>query len=490
MLTESLLIGVAGGALGLLMSEWGINLLRVGLSFNFYGRQMAAGIHLDMPTLLFTAMTALVTALLFGLVPAMRASGADLAGTLNDGGRSGSVGHGRSRMRSALVATEIALAVTLLAGTGVMMREFIREFTQNEGFNPNHVLTAGIHLVSRNYQQNQGPRLAFFEHVTETLRHLPGVESASMTSAVPLEGSRNTSFSIDGEAQLPGSSRPLADYFLVGPRYFHTMEIPLLEGRDFLDSEKAHSPIVAVVDQEFARRFLPKNNVVGQRVQVDSGHRAWAEIVGIVGNVNDFVGQLAPSPQIYESYLQFPVVDMSLVARSRVDPVALAPLLRRAVWSVDKDQPIGDLREGVLTMNDIANQNAGGDKLMVSLLGIFAGLALILAAVGLYGVIAYSVKQRTHEIGIRMPLGAREGDVLGLVLRQGAFLTAVGCGTGLVLALPLPKLFAGLFNGMAPQGGLVAIVAGVIGAAVSLFACYIPARRATKIDPMVALRYE
>lgn len=259
MLTESLLIGVAGGTLGLLMSEWGVNLLRVGLSFNFYGRQMAAGIHLDRPTLLFNAVTSLVTALLFGLVPAMRASGTDLAGTLNEGGRGGSVGHARSRMRSVLVATEIALAVTLLAGMGVLMREFIREFTQNQGFNPNHVLTAGIHLVSRNYQQNQGAQMAFFEHVTETMGHLPGVESASVTSAVPLEGpAGNTFFNISGEAQLPESSRPLADYFLIGAGYFRTMEIPLLEGRDFLDSDDAHSQIVAVVNQEFARRFLPK----------------------------------------------------------------------------------------------------------------------------------------------------------------------------------------------------------------------------------------
>ncbi len=171
-----------------------------------------------------------------------------------------------------------------------------------------------------------------------------------------------------------------------------------------------------------------------------------------MGNVNDFAGQLAPSAQIYESYLQFPVADMSLVVRSHADRAALAPMLRHAVWSVDKDQPVGDLTGGVLTMNDIANQNLGGDKLMASVLGIFAGLALTLAAVGLYGVIAYSVKQRTHEIGIRMALGARESDVLGLVLRQGAFLAALGCGTGLVLAFPLPKLFAGLFNGMAPQG--------------------------------------
>ena len=212
--------------------------------------------------------------------------------------------------------------------------------------------------------------------------------------------------------------------------------------------------------------------------------------MGIVGNVNDFGGQLAPSAQIYEPYLQFPVADMSLVVRSRADPAALAPMLRRAVWSVDKDQPVGDLRGGVLTMQDIANQNMGGDKLMGSLLGIFAGLALTLAAVGLYGFIAYAVQDRTHEIGIRIALGAREGDVLGLVLRQGVFIIAVGCGTGLVLALPLPKLFAALFHGMAPQGALVSIVATVIGGAVSLLVCYIPARRAAKVDPMVALRHE
>ncbi|MGH9455529.1 MAG: FtsX-like permease family protein, partial [Terriglobia bacterium] len=474
---------------GLMMSAWGISLLRAGLGFNFYGKQMAAGIHLDHPTLLFTMIVSLGAAMLAGLTPAVRATKISLTGALNEGGRSGSAGLARSRLRSVLVAGEIALAVTLLAGAGVIMRELVREITQNEGFNLNHVLKAGIHLDGRNYQSPAAQAL-FFQRVTEKLRQLPGVQSASATSSVPLEGSASESFSVDGQPPLPQSKRPFADYFVVGLGYFRTMEIPLVRGREFADSDNASAPVVALVNREFARRFFPGGKGAGHRVKVDTKHPVWAEIVGVVGNVNDYGGQLAPHPQIYESYLQAPTPDMSLVVRSQAAPAALAPMLRQAVWSVDKDQPIGDLTGGVLTMEEVANEDLGGAKLMVALLGIFAPLALILAAVGIYGVIAFSVGQRTHEIGIRMALGAREGDVLRLVLRQGGLLTAIGCAIGLAPALPLPKLLAGIFTGMAPQGPLAAIVVSVVVAAVSLLATYVPARRAANIDPMVALRNE
>jgi putative ABC transport system permease protein len=483
MLAESLLIGAAGGGAGLLGSVWGIQLLRASFNFNEIGRQMAAGFRLDQPTLLFTLIVSLLTTLVFGLLPALRASKANPRTALSEGGRTGS--GGRSRLRSALVTAEIALALTLLAGAGVIMREVTRELNEPNGFNPKNVLVAQIDLRTQEYQ---GPaaQIAFFQQVTEKARNIAGAESASADTCVPIGCSWSTSFTIAGQPTVPESKRPSADYFAVGPNYFRTMEIPLMRGRDFSDSDNASAPVVAIVNREFARRFFAKGDAIGSRIEVDEGRHKQAQIVGIVGNVNKYVGQLSPHPQIYECFLQIPFAGMTLLLRSRLAPSTLAPLLRSAVWSVDKDQPVGRIQ----TMKDLFADNIGGDKLMVALMGIFAGLALMLAAIGIYGVIAYSVNQRTREIGIRVALGAQKKDVLGLVLRQGGLLAAIGCAIGFALALPLPRLFGAILNGIAPQGPVVAIAVALIVAAVSLFATYIPARRAAKVDPMVALRYE
>jgi predicted permease len=490
MLAESLLIGAAGGAAGLLMSVWGIHLLRYGLDFNFYVRQMNSGLYLDKTTLTFTLAVSLVTAVVFGFAPAVRVSKTNLSGALKEGGRTESGGRGGNKMRSVLVVGEIGLALLLLAGAGVMMRDLVRELTEKEGFNPNHVITAAIHLKGRNYQ-SPAQQVAFFDRVTERLEQLPGIESASATSDLPLAGgSGHVSFSIEGQAPLPRSKRSVTEDIVAGPAYFRTMQISLLEGRFFAPSDNTHSPVVAIANEKFARRFFPEGNAIGQRIKLDTDHPVWAEIVGIVGNVEDYMGQLSPDAQVYESYLQTPISDMSLVVRSPLAPSAVAPMLRRAVWSVDKDQPVGDAEGSVLTMSAVANENAGGDKLMTSLMGVFAALALALAAVGIYGVIAYSVNQRAHEIGIRMALGARKVDVLRLVLRQGGLLTLMGCAIGFPLALPLPRLFAAVFNGFAPQGSLAAILACLVVAVVSMLATYIPAHRASRVDPMAALRYE
>ncbi len=490
MLAESLLIGTAGGAAGLAISVWGIHLLRYGLEFNFYVRQMNGGLYLDKTTLIFALAVSLVTAILFGFVPAVRASKTNLCGALKEGGRTESGGRGRNKMRGVLVAGEIALALLLLAGAGVMMRDLVHELTENEGFNPNHLITAAIHLKGRNYQ-SPAQQAAFFDLVTEKLKQLPGIQSASATSDLPLAGGPgHVTFRIEAQAPLLPSKRPVTEDIVAGPAYFRTMEISLLKGRFFTPSDNTHSPVVAIANEEFARRFFPKGNVIGQRIKLDTDHPVWAEIIGIVGNVEDYVGQLSPDAQVYESYLQTPLPDMSLVVRSPLAPSAVAPILRRAVWSVDKDQPVGDAEGGVLTMSAVANETSGGDKLMASLMGVFAALALALAAVGIYGVIAYSVNQRTHEIGIRMALGARKGDVLRLVLQQGGLLTLIGCAIGFPLALPLPRLFAALFDGFSPQGSLVAVPACLVVAVVSMLATYIPAHRASRVDPMVALRYE
>ncbi len=484
MLAESLLIGAAGGGAGLLMSVWGISLLRAGFNFNALGSRMAAGFRLDQPTLVFALAVTFLTTIVFGLLPAIRASKANPRNALSESGRTGSSGSGHSRLRSALVTAEIALALLLLAGAGIMMRELVHEYTEPNGFNPNNLLAASIDLNAKRYQK-PAAQVDFFRRVVENVRSLPGVESASVNTCAPLGCNWSTSFSIAGEPPLPASKRPTADFFAVGPDYFRTMQIPLLQGRYFSDSEDAGSPVVAIVNREFARRFFPKGDAIGRQMEVDEGRHKLARIVGIVGNTNSYVGQSTPHPQIYESYQQIPFGSMAVVLRSREMPAAISPLLRRAVWSVDKDQPVV-----IQTMHDLTAANVGGDKLMVGLMGIFAGLALVLAVVGIYGVIAFSVAQRTREIGIRMALGAQKADVLGLVLRQGGLLAGIGCAIGILLAFPLPRLFSAMFYGFSTQGPLVAIAVAFIVAAASLLACYIPARRAAKVDPMEALRYE
>ncbi len=485
MLAESLLIGIAGGGCGLLMSVWGISLLRAGFNFNDIGALMAGYIHLDPKTLLFTIVISLMTTIVFGLVPAIRASRISPREALAEGGRTGSGAFARNRLRSVFVAGEIALALALLAGAGIMMRDVAREFSVQKGFNPQDVLVARVHLENRQYQSPDS-QVAFFRQVTEKLRNSPGVQSAEAASDVPLDGFANTTFSIVGRPPLPKSKRPSADYIVTGPDFFRTMEIPLIKGRGFSDSDNVHTPTVAIINQELARRFFPAGNSIGQQIEVEEGHHQQAQIVGIVGNVSDYVGQLTPSPQIYQSYLQVPSANMALVVRSPLATSALAPVLRRAVWSLYEDQPIGR----IWTMQQIAANNVGGDKLMVALMGIFAALALTLSAIGIYGVVAYSVSRRTREIGIRMAMGARKGDVLRLVFRQGGLLAGIGCAIGLALAMPLPRIFGAVFPGFARQGPLVVISVFFIVGAVCLIATYIPARRAAKVDPMVALRYE
>lgn len=483
MVVESVLIGGAGGLSGLVLSIWGIKLLRAGLGFNFVGREWAAGMHLDQPTLLFTAAISLITVLVFGLVPAVRASRVAPGNALIQGSRTGSGSFSRSRLRSVMVVGELVVALVLLAGAGILIQEVSRDLAPNQGFNSEHLLITQINLTSPRYT-DPATQAIFFNRVSQKLRDIPGVESADATTGLPLGGAWSTTFSIVGQPPLAESKRPSVDYFAVGPDYFRTMEIPLMKGREFSDSDNTHAPFVAVINTEFARRFFPKGNAIGQHMEVDAGHRTVAQIVGVVGNVNDYPGQLTPSPQIYESYLQVPFESMSLVVRSGVGP-SLASSLRGAVWSVDKDQPVGSIR----TMTDAMRDN--GDRLIVTLMSTFAGLALILAAVGIYGVIANFVNQRTKEFGIRIALGAQKKDVLGLVMREGGVLTGVGCAIGLCIALPLPSVFRAMFNGwFNPQGWHVAVAVALLVAFVSFLATYIPARRAANVDPLEALRYE
>jgi putative ABC transport system permease protein len=484
MLIESLLVALAGGCSGILLSVWGIDLLRAGFSFSDYGRRQAQFFHLDHWTLLFTAAVCLFTTLVFGLAPAIHASRVSPGDALSEGGRTGTGGAARNRLRSVLVSGEIAMALILLAGAGIILRELHREATQDLGFNPNHLLLVDLNLNSSQYRSPVA-KSAFFRQVTQKLQGLPGVASVGASMGLPMEGSWSTPFNIAGRPVIPGAKRHWVDYYSVGPGYFRTLEIPLIKGREFRESDNRTAPVVALVNREFARRFFPKGDAVGSRVEFDTGDHKQAQIVGIVGEVKDEPGQWTSKAQVYESYLQIPFSGMTLEIRTATSPSDLAPLVRRAIWSVDKDQPVGDIH----TMKEVKSSDLGGAVMMVELMGIFAGLALILAAIGIYGMIAFSVNQRTREIGIRLALGATRSDVLGMVFRHGALLVVAGSGVGLALALPLPRVL-GVIGDQPTQGPLVALAVTVVVLVVALLATYIPARWATKVDPMVALRHE
>ena len=381
----------------------------------------------------------------------------------------------------------MALAVILLAAAGVDIREVTRELTASNGFNPGHLLTANLDVSSPRYKELDA-RNALFEQVTEKLKNLPEVVDVAVDSCVPMGCFYSTTFDVAGQPPRPSSARFSSDFFVVGPDYFRTMQIPLLRGRGFSSVDNAREPVVAIVNQEFAQRFFPNEDVIGKEIEVDDGNLKRAQIVGVAGNVNGSVGQIHPHPQIYECHLQIPVnafSSMAVVVRSRVPDAVLAPLLRQTVWAFDGAQPVQ-----IRTMQSLMNDNLGGDKLMVGLMGLFGGLALGLAGLGIYGVIAYSITQRTREIGIRVALGANKGDIFGLVLREGGMLIGIGCAIGIAPSMLLPRVFSGMLSGFAPQGFQAVFASALIVAAAAWLATYVPARRATRLDPIQALRRE
>ncbi|HET9320995.1 MAG TPA: FtsX-like permease family protein, partial [Bryobacteraceae bacterium] len=429
---------------------------------------------------------------LFGLAPAFHQTAVDLHSTLKEGGRTSSDSKARYRTQRVLVTAEIALALVLLIAAGVFVQEILDRIHAGFGIDSNHVLTANISL-SRADRKGPSQQVAFFQEAIQRLEATPGVIAAGATSTLPLgDDERVVTFSVEGRPALSRTERARTDYYAISPDYLRTLGIPLIRGRNILSSDSAPAPPVALVNQEFVRRCFPNEEAIGRRIRLDASgldRHDWSEIVGVVGDVRDSFEGRKYVPQAYEPYPQRPTSGMTLVVRTGSDPGAFAPILRRAVWSVDKDQPI----TAVQTMNQVIAQSRAGMRVLNILIGTFAGLGLILAAVGVFGVMAYTVAQRTHEIGIRMALGARRGDVLRMVVKKGMVLGAVGIGSGLALAAPLVWLKLGLVNDeLLPfdQRGPVFLAAVFVIWLAALLASYIPARRATKVDPMVALRHE
>lgn len=485
LMAEGLVIGIVGGGFGLLLSYWGINFFRAKMTFN--EAVIAVPITLDRNVLLFALAISLVSAVLSSLAPAITASRTDVNTNLKDESRAASAGRSRGRLRTVLVTGEIAAALFLLIGTGLLIRGIYMTEHQNLGFRPDHLLTASLTLDDAHYK-DASRRAIFVRDVIPPLKQIPGAEGVAVTSDLPATGPDGVNFRIQGEPEPQANQQLNVLDSVVSTEFFRTSGIPLLRGRTFTDMDNTTAPRVIVVNQEFVHRHLHDQNPLGKQIRLDVPGAApqWSEVVGVVGNVKTYSEATRDDPQVYEPLLQRPVSSFTLMVRTSADPNSLAPALRNAVRQLDAELPLAQ----VMSMPTVIDRQKGGDEIFLQVLGAFALLALALAAIGIYGLIAYSVGQRTHEIGIRMAVGASRPDVLRMILWEGSTMTLIGAAIGLALALPLPKVFAALFFDLhLGEPRIYLVVPGAIFL-VALLATYIPARRATRVDPMSALRQE
>jgi predicted permease len=495
LLTENLLLAAMGASAGLLLAVWGTRAL-VALSPAFLPR--VDTIRSDARVVLFLIAVTALTGVVFGLAPAMQASAVNLTDTLKDGGRGGSDSHRRNRLRSFLVASEFALALILLIAAGLMVRSFFALQSIDPGFNPHGVLSMAV-SVAGTEESEPHRRAIFYRQLIESLRTLPGLEAAGGINHLPLAGDLwGWPFAIEGRGKsLPGES-PLAVYRVVMPGYFETMRLAVLRGREIAASDDPSAPGVVLINEKAAREYWPGENPLGKHIAFDDDQRAsptWLTVIGIVRDAKQGDWAQAPYPEVYLAALQnrgflgeseSHASYITLVVRTRGNPAALSGLIKNTVWSFDRNLAISE----VLTMDDVVAEANAEPRFEMALLGVFAGVALLLAAVGIYGVMSYSVERRTHEIGIRISLGASRTDVLKLVVRQGMVLALAGSAAGIVGALLLSRLMTKLLYGVLPTDPLTFTGVAVLLTLVALAANYLPARRATRVDPMVALRYE
>ena len=483
LLSESVLLALGGGVLGTALARGGIGLLARFGPANLPGLAHAA---LDGRLLLFTLAVSAGVGLLFGLAPAIQASETNVNAVLTEGGRGGTAGRGGRRMRNALVVFEVALAVVVLIGAGLLMRSFVRLRAADPGFQPSGLLTFRLPLAGgRNAAP--GRRAAFFQEVEDRIAALPGVRGVGAVNALPLGGlGGGTAFAVADRPAPPPDQRPMALLRTASPAYFRAMGIPLLAGRAFAVSDTAQAPPVVIVNRKLASRFWPAENPIGGRLAVDAIGGRVAEVVGVVGDVKPESLEGEAWPTIYNPYAQAPASTMVVVVRTGQAPRSLAAAVEREVHGLDAAQPVADVR----TMEDVLAGVLAGPRFNAALLGIFAQIAFVLAAVGIYGVISYDVSQRTHEIGIRAALGAQPAAVLKLILGQGARLAACGIALGMAAAFALTRLMANLLYEVKPTDAWTFSAVPLLLGAVALLASYIPSRRAMALDPMAALRHE
>lgn len=483
LLTESVLLSLAGGAVGLLLATWGMSLL---VAYGPADVPRLRDISLDRYVLFFTLGVATITGILFGLAPALQASKPDPGNMLKETGRGVSHG-GRNRMRSALIVSEVALSLMLLVGAGLLINSFRHLLKTDAGFDTKGVLALDIPLDRRTYTKPE-QRSAAFQQLIARMKAMPGVRDASVVSNVPLTDlDYELSFQIEGRPPYKPGEEASADYTVAGNDYFRTMNIALLRGRVFTDHDTANTPHVMVVSNAFAKHYFPNEDAVGKRIIFDDADNTSHEIVGVVADIRRNGLDVDVQPEMYVSHIQYPERRMNLVMRTDAEDASqLTAAARAEVKAFDPNQIIWRAQ----TLEELLGTSVAPRRFNMLLLGIFAGVALVLAAVGLYGVMSYSVSWRTHEIGVRMALGAKRSDVLRLVVRQGMTMTLIGLALGLAGAFFMSRLLIGLLYGVSPTDPLTFTAVSIMLLTVALLACLIPARRATRIDPIVALRTE
>jgi putative ABC transport system permease protein len=484
LLTESLLLSLVGGGLGLTLAIWGTRLIeRIGSEIN----PAFANIEINTRVLFFTLIASVLTGLMFGVAPALHASKPNLTESLKEG-RSMGAAATRNRLRSMLVVAEVALTLVLLVSAGLLIRTVMRLKSVDTGFNSSNVLAMNIGLPSAKYPKPEN-RVLFFKQATERIAALPGVKATGITSVLPLSDNFDGRGLVVEDHPKPRGEEISVDLYVVTPGYSEALQIPLRHGRTINNQDVTDSFLVALINQTMADQLWPNQDPLGRRIKFAGGEQdsqPWRTIVGVVSDVSQYALDKKPPMQIYLPHSQFPTSFNSIVVKTENDPASVFAAVRREIQTVDKDQAVYN----VTTLEQLQAGSISLRRFLMMLLIVFAILTLMLAAVGIYGVMSYVVTQRTHEIGIRMAVGASAVDILKLVVKSGIGLALVGVGIGLVSALALTRLMETVLFGVAPTDTLTFVIGALGLMAVAVVACYIPARRATKVDPLVALRYE
>lgn len=482
LLTESLLLALLGGVPGLLFAALGVRLL-INVSPESIPR--AEEIKVDLKVLGVTLAISLLTGLLFGLIPAWQSTKPNLNESLKEGGRDPGGGFSR-RIRSMLVISEVSLTLVLLISAGLMIKSFYRLQEVRPGFSPENLLTMRVVLPPSKYAEGH-QKAAFYQQALQRIGTVPGVASAGASTIIPLNGESTIfRFTIEGRPPSYPSEVLTANYRAISPSYFRTMRIPFLRGRDFTDQDTEDSPGAVIISESMMRRYWPDEDPTGKHIIVNFGKPISREIVGVVGDVKHSALEAESSAEMYVPHLQTPWAAMYLVVHTASDPNTFVPIIRKEILAVDKDQSVA----GVKTMEQIISESVSQRRLSMILLILFAGLALVLAAVGIYGVMAFSVSQRRHEIGIRLALGAQQFDVIKLIVRQAMAMALAGVTVGLAAAFLLTRILASLLYGVGATDTITFVAVPLIMGSVAFLASYIPAREATKVDPIMALRYE
>jgi putative ABC transport system permease protein len=484
LLAESLVLAGAGGAAGLVIAWWGLHLLRAAATDQLSIPRLET-VSIDGWVLAFTLIASIACGLFFGVIPAMTASGASLIDALREGGRTGSASRG-NRTRSGFVVVEVAAALVLLVGAGLLVRSFMELLNVHPGFDPSHTVTMRVSLPGSRYGE-EIQRVQFFQRALERVAALPGVEAAGATSSLPLSGpGAATSFEVVGQPRAARGEEPVVDVRVAARDYFHAMGIPLLKGRLFNESDPLERTNRVIVNDAFARRYWPNEDPIGRRIKISWNDTREDEIIGVVGDVRNAALSTEARPTSYWPYARFPYSSMTIAVRTAGAAAAVVNPVATIVHDQDPNLAVADIK----AMDDVVAASVAQQRLTMLLLAVFAAAALLLSAVGIYGVLAYGVTQRTQEIGIRMALGAQHADVLRMVVRQAMALTGAGILAGAAGAFALTRLMTKLLFNVKPADPLTFVAVACLLALVAALASYIPGRRATRVDPVVALRAE